>query len=535
MLRVGASDLLKEGSKTFSGLDEAVIKNIEMCKQLSTITRSSYGPNGMNKLVINHLEKTFVTSDAATIMKEMEIVHPAAKMVGFAADQMEKEHGDTTNFVVCFAGELLAQAENLIREGLHVSEIISGYTKASRKAQEEIKSLACATVVAEDFRDAKKLARFLKAVIASKQYGVEDLLCRITAEACVSIMPRNLKAFNVDNVRVCKILGGSVSRSEVVQGLVLTRDTEGTIKHVKDAKVCVFNMAIDTSATETKGTVLMKNAEDVMSYNLSEEKAMEAIIKSIADTGAKIVVSGGAIGEMALHFIERYGMMAVKVLSKFDMRRLCKAVGATGLARLGAPTPEEMGHCQSAGIEEIGGTRCVVFRNTGQDGSKVVSIVVRGSTQNSLDDTERAIDDAVNVVKAYTKDGQLCPGGGATEVELARRVQKFGETCPGLDQYSVKKFAEAFEVFPRTLAENAGFVAADVISSLYAAHEEGKQSVGVDIEGSNDESVTDLAAKDIFDHLAGKSYAIKLATDAAITVLRVDQIIMAKPAGGPKQ
>jgi len=318
--------------------------------------------------------------------------------------------------------------------------------------------------------------------------------------------------------------------TKVLKGHVLARDTEGTIKHVTNAKIAVFAGGIDVPKTETKDTVLLKNADDLLNYSKSEEKAIEEIIRKISESGAKVVISGSAIGEMALHFIERYKLMACKVPSKFELRRICKAVGATPLVKLAAPTPEELGHADVVTVEEIGSTRVTIFRQE-SDESGISTIVVRSSTSNLADDIERAIDDGVNVFKGIIKDPRFVPGAGATEIELARRLQAYGDSVPGLSQYAIKKYGEAFEVVPRTLAENAGLKATDILSSLYAAHAKEQINDGIDVEEGDVKNVVDLGVLDL---LTTKHWAIKLATDAALTILRVDQIIMAKRAGGPK-
>jgi len=525
---MGLSELLKEGSKHLSGVSEATLQSIEAVKGLAQIVRTSLGPNGMNKMVINHLDKLFVTNDAATIIKELDVIHPAAKIAVIASEMQEQEIGDGTNFTIVFTGELLQNAETLIRKGLHPSEIVTGYLKAQEKALQILEELSVAKV--EDLTNVEEVTKFIKTAISSKQYGYEDMLAPIIAKACIQILPKNPKAFNVDSVRVAKILGGGVLDTKVLKGHVLARDTEGTIKHVTNAKIAVFAGGIDVPKTETKDTVLLKNADDLLNYSKSEEKAIEEIIRKISESGAKVVISGSAIGEMALHFIERYKLMACKVPSKFELRRICKAVGATPLIKLAAPTPEELGHADVVTVEEIGSTRVTIFRQE-SDESGISTIVVRSSTSNLADDIERAIDDGVNVFKGIIKDPRFVPGAGATEIELARRLQAYGDSVPGLSQYAIKKYGEAFEVVPRTLAENAGLKATDILSSLYAAHAKEQINDGIDVEEGDVKNVVDLGVLDL---LTTKHWAIKLATDAALTILRVDQIIMAKRAGGPK-
>ncbi|KVI04448.1 Chaperone, tailless complex polypeptide 1 [Cynara cardunculus var. scolymus] len=476
----GIQGMLKEGHKHLSGLDEAVVKNIDACKQLSTITRTSLGPNGMNKMVINHLDKLFVTSDTATIVNELEIQHPAAKILVLAGKAQQEEIGDGANLTVSFAGELLQGAEDLIRMGLHPSEIIIGYTKAIKKA-------------------------------------------------CIQVCPKNPVNFNVDNVRVAKLLGGGLHNCTTVRGMVLKGDTVGSIKRIEKAKVVVIAGGVDTTATETKGTVLIHSAEQLENYAKTEEAKVEELIKAVADSGANVIVSGVAVGEMALHFCERYKIMVLKIASKFELRRFCRTTGAVALLKLGTVNPDDLGYVDSISVEEIGGARVTVVRNE-EGGNSVTTVVLRGSTDSILDDLERAVDDGVNTYKALCRDSRIVPGAAATEIELARRLKEFSFTETGLDQYAIAKFAESFEMIPKTLAENAGLNAMEIISGLYADHASGNVKVGIDLEEG---ACKDVSTLNIWDLYVTKFHALKYAADAVCTVLRVDQIIMSKPAGGP--
>jgi len=232
-------------------------------------------------------------------------------------------------------------------------------------------------------------------------------------------------------------------------------------------------------------------------------------------------------------FLDKYRILCIKIQSKWELRRLCRAVQATALVRLGAPTPEEMGFCDDVYVKEIGGKKVTIFHQKDEDAA-IATIILRSSTDSVLNDLERAIDDGVNCVKALCKDPKFVAGAGATEIELARQIQAFGEKTPGLDQYAIKKFGEALEIVPKVLAENAGRPFDEVISSLYASHASGKVTMGVQIEHEIEENIIDTVEGKIFDHLNTKKSALRLGADAAITVLRVDQLIMAKAAGGPK-
>jgi len=524
------SSYLKSGATHFSGLNAVTLRNIEACQNLSKIVRTSMGPNGMNKIVVNHLEKLFISKDTATIMKELEVIHPAAKIVVLATQAQEQEAGDGTNFVVCFTGELLAQSENLIRMGLHIPDILLGYKKAGVKALEVLQTLGVHTV--SDVRNKKEVTAAIGGSIGSKVLGMEDFLAPLIAEACINVCPKVESRFSVENIRTAKIPGGSVYDSKALKGFAFVRDTEGSIKHMKNAKIVVYTCNVDQTSTETKNNVVIRNSEELLNYNISEEKAMEEEIKAIAETGVNIIVSQGGFGEMALHFIEQYGMMAIKCPSKFQTQRLCKAVGASMMAKLIPPSAEEMGSAGSVDVTEIGDKKVIVFEQPEDvDISGISTIIIRGATANLMDEVERAVDDGVNAYKSLTKDARLLAGAGATEVALYNSLSKYADETPGLEQYAIRKFAEAFLVVPKTLSESAGLDSSIAVSNLTAAHSEGKTNWGVDVE-----SISGLDAKEsgIFDLFNTKYWGIKLSTDAALNVLSVDQIIMARPAGGPK-
>ncbi|KAG8479153.1 hypothetical protein CXB51_029823 [Gossypium anomalum] len=530
----GIQSMLKEGHKHLSGLDEAVLKNIDACKQLSTITRTSLGPEGMNKMVINHLDKLFVTNDAATIVNELEVQHPAAKILVLAGKAQQEEIGDGANLTISFAGELLQNAEELIRMGLHPSEIISGYTKSISKAIEVLGELVEKGSETMDVRNKEQVVTRMKAAVASKQHGQEDILCSLIADACIQVCPKNPANFDVDNVRVSKLVGGGLHNCTIVRGMVLKGDAVGSIKRMEKAKVAVFASGVDSSATETKGTVLIHSAEQLENYSKTEEAKVEELIKAVADSGAKVIVSGGAVGEMALHFCERYKLMVLKISSKFELRRFCRTTGTSALLKLSQPKPDDLGFVDSISVEEIGGSRVTVVRSE-EGGNKIATVVLRGSTDSILDDLERAVDDGVNTYKAMCRDSRMVPGAAATEIELARRLKEFSFKETGLDQYAIAKFAESFEMVPRTLAENAGLNPMGIISKLYEKHASGNTKVGIDLGGGDSEDgvCKDVSTLNIWDLYVTKFFALKYAADAACTVLRVDQIIMAKPAGGP--
>ncbi|KAK8066601.1 hypothetical protein PG997_013348 [Apiospora hydei] len=524
--------LFKGGYNNYDSEDGAVLRNIDACRAIASTVQTSLGPYGRNKIVINHLQKMILTSDAATILKELDVVHPAAKLLVMASQQQEAEMGDATNMVIVLAGELLKKAEDLLRMGLKTADIVTGYERAQNFALEALEELVVDKV--DDIRNQEELSKAIRTVVASKQNGHEDFLADLVAEAILAVLPKNPAGFNVDNIRVVKIMGGSLEQSKVVKGMVFPKEPDGSVKKAQKAKVGVYSCPLDLSQTETKGTVLLHNAKEMMDFTKGEEEQIDTAIKELYDAGLRVVIAGSTVGELAMHYLNRYGILVIKILSKFELRRICRVVGATPLARLGAPMPDEMGSVDVVETLEIGGDRVTVFRQE-NDVTRTATLVLRGATQNHLEDVERAVDDGVNVVKAITKDPRLVPGAGASETQLVERIQAFGDKTSGLAQYSIRKFGEAFEVVPRTIAESAGLDATEVLSRLYTAHHKKDDwKTGVDIENNDGSGTLDAQKEGILDLMITKAWAIKLATEAARTVLSVDQIIVARQAGGPK-
>lgn len=526
--QTGMQSLLKDGGKHFSGVDEALLRNIEACKTLAQIVKTSLGPSGMNKLIVNHLGKHFVTSDTNTIITEMEIMHPAAKLIVMAAKAQEQECGDCTNLCVSLGGELLIRAEELLKEGIHASDVLKGYELAAKKLLEFLTPLTVWNCT--DLRDEAQVRRCVQTAIGAKAIGMDTHLAKLVAQACVKVMPPvgSSSKFNVDSVRVTKIHGGAVNQSFVVDGMAVTGRASGTTTSKEKAKVAVYAQGIEMAGTETKGTVLLENAEQLMNYTKGEEARMEEFIKGIHDAGCEVVVSGGAISEIAGHYLNKYRIMALKITSKFELRRICQTTGATAIIRTGPPVPEEMGYVESIAIEEYSSQKLTVIKSRD---AKIATIVLRSSSPNILDELERAIDNAVNVVRSASKDSGFVAGAGATEIELAHQLQQFGATVPGLDQYAVLKFAEALEVVPKVISENCGHNHVDSITALYAAHQKGQKTTGIEVESGA--LTCDALEKGVLDHAESKRWAIRFTVDAVLTILQVDQIIMSKQAGGP--
>ena len=532
----GIQSLLKEGGRHFAGMDEALLRNIDAAKQIGTMTRSSFGPFGLNKLIVNHLDKHFVTRDAAVILEQMEVVHPAANLVVMAAKAQEQECGDGSNLVTVFSGELLANAEELLKQGIHASDVVRGYEIAIDSVVQDMKKHSILTI--KNPRSVDELRTVLEPVLATKQYGQEAFLAKLVAEACVATMPgdNKLHEFNPDHVRVATMTGSGIfASSHVVNGVVCPRDTIGNESKKLKAKVAVYSGGLENGGPETSGTVLLKTANELLNFTKGEEGRMEEFVKALVAAGVDAVITGGAVQDIALHFMNKYKILVIKCTSKYELRRLCETLGATAMNRMGAPLPEEAGFAESIEVVEISNHKVTIVK--AQD-TLVSTIVLRGATNNMLAEVERSIVDAVNVVRCICVKQELdfCAGAGATELEVAAAIHRLGDSHTGLEQYAIHKVAEALEVVPKIIAKNAGLDADETLAALNAAHAKGSRfaCVNVDAEGRLKDAVGDAKAKGIYDHLGSKIWALRLAMDAVLTVLRIQHIIVAKQAGGPR-
>mmetsp|Transcript_8537 Transcript_8537/g.20559 ORF Transcript_8537/g.20559 Transcript_8537/m.20559 type:complete len:543 (-) Transcript_8537:43-1671(-) len=531
----GLGGMLKDGHEHYFDDSEGgavVARSIAAACELSRMLASSMGPQGRCKLVVNHLEKMIVTSDCAAILKEIEVEHPAAKLLEKAVHQQETECGDATNLCLMFSGELLNNTMDLMRTmgWKHSTDILEGYHLAADKLLNDLLPNTCVVrQIGHPAKDTEGLKTVLKPVMGSKQHGTEEVLSDLVAQACQIVLKEGF-VLQPESIRTVKILGGSLSQSACIKGFVAQRAVETVLTSAEDAKIAVFASGIEASSTEAKGTVLMKTADDLKNYNKTEEAKMDEIVQGIAQSGVKVVVSGGNISDMALHFIERYKLVALRIGSKWELRRLCQATGATALVRLGAPTPDEMGRA-TVTQRSVGGKTVTVFENDA--GSKVATLVLRASTSSVLNDLERAVDDGVHAVEMACKDGRLVYGGGAAEMECAVQLDAFADQHPGLEQYAIRAFAKSLECVARTLADNAGWDALQVVADLRAAHVTGEADKGVDIADAP--GIANMKDSEIFDLFKVKQSALKLGIEAATTVLKVDQIIMSKKAGGPRQ
>ena len=523
----GFNSLLKSGYRTFKGKEETLMKNVDAISDMSGMTRTSLGPNGMNKYIINMHDKLFLTKDTNVMATELEINHPAVNVLVDGLKAQNSEQGDGTNFVVTFGGELMKYAGKLINEGLHLVDVIEGYEKAYNKTMELLDKAE--TYKVNDIKNLEEATKVIKPAIGSKLVqGQEKILAPLIAEACINVVPENKEKFDVDNVRVAKILGGNIMKSEVIKGMLVVRKTEGSVTSCEKCNVAVYNCEFTTKGAETNDQVVFKTADELLNYNKSEEEHMEKVIKSIVDSGVKCIITGGTINNMAIHYLDKYNIMAFRTMSKFELRRIARSVGATMLVRMGAPTKEEMGYADEIKLTEISSQKCILIRRDSEN-NKISTVILRGTTNDMLDNLERVVNCGVNAYRAVCRNPVFVAGAGAIDMYLCEKLKEYAKTVTSLDQYAIEAFGESFEVIPRTILENSGFNVNEKISTLRAKNIK-NPTLGINVKTGDME---DAFTMGVFDHLETKRWAIKHAYNSIKTIIKVDQIIVAKPAGGP--
>ena len=523
----GLNTLLKSGYRTFKGKNQTLFKNAEAIEDIASMTRTALGQNGNYKYIINMHDKLYLTKDTNVMAEQLEINHPAVNVLVDALKAQSSEQGDGTNFVVTFGGELMKYAAKLITEGLKVADVSEGYEKAYNKAMELLDKAEKHKI--KDINNLEEVTKFIKPVIGSKLvHGQEDFLAPLVAQACINVVPKEKEKFDVDNVRVAKILGGNLMKSEVLKGMLVVRKTEGSVISCENCNVAVYNCEFTTKGAETNDQVVFKTADELLNYTKSEEEHMESVIKEIVDSGVKCVITGGSISNLAIHYLDKYGIMAFRTMSKFELRRIARSIGATLLVRLGAPTKEEMGYADEIKLTEVSSQKCILIRRESEN-NKISTVVLRGTTNDMLDNLERVVNCGVNAYRAVCKNPEFVAGAGAIDMYLSQGIVEYSREVKSLDQYAIEAFGEAFEVIPRTIMENSGINVNEKLSTLRAKNTK-NPNMGINIKTGE---IEDAQTFGVLDHLETKRWAIKHAYNSIRTIIKIDQIIVAKPAGGP--
>jgi thermosome len=527
--------ILKEGTSRRRG-KEALKNNIMAAKIIAQAVRSSIGPKGMDKMLVDSMGDVTITSDGATILKEMEVEHPAAKMMVEVSKTQDDEVGDGTTSSVVVAGELLSKAEELLDNNLHPTVIVEGYRKAASKALETLERIAIPVELTdkESFRKVAMTSMASKLVAENRQQ-----LAELSVDAIMHVAQKigEENRADLDDIMVEKKTGESVASTRLIRGLVLNKEIAHSEmpKRVQRANIVLLNSAIEIKKTQFDAKINIQDPLQIEAFQHEEEGMLRSMVEKISSAGANVVICQKGIDDMAQHFLAKKGILAVKQAKESDMAKLAKATGGKSVTTLDNLAQDDLGYAELVEERKIGEDKMTFIE--GCRNPHAVAILIRGGTQRIIDEAERSIHDALCVVRDVVKELKIVAGGGAPEEEVARSLRKYAETLPGKEQLAVIGFADAVEIVPMTLAENAGLDTIDILSELKVQHEKGKIWAGVNVQSGK---VEDMKKLGVLEPLLVKTQIIKSATEAATMILRIDDVIAGSkmktppmPPGGP--
>ncbi|WP_410508052.1 thermosome subunit beta [Methanosarcina hadiensis] len=519
--------ILREGSKRTHGSD-AQHNNIMAAKAVAEAVRTTLGPKGMDKMLVDSMGDVVITNDGATILKEMDIEHPGAKMIVEVAKTQDAEVGDGTTTAAVLAGELLTKAEDLLESGVHPTVIASGYRLAATQA---VKILDTITISASP-EDTETLEKIAGTAITGK--GAESHkahLSNLAVRAIKSVVEKDENGkitVDIEDVKTEKRPGGSIKDSEIVEGVIVDKERvhTGMPEVVKDAKVLLLSVPIELKKTETKAEIKITTPDQMQLFLDQEEAMLREIVDKVIDTGANVVFCQKGIDDLAQYYLTKAGIFAMRRVKKSDMDKLSRATGARIITSLDEIDESDLGYAGLVEEKDVTGSRMTFV--TGCKESKTTSILLRGGTEHVVDGLERALEDALRVVGVALEDQKIVVGGGSPEIELSLRLKEYAATLKGREQLAVTKFAESLEVIPQTLAENAGLDPIDMLVEMRSQHEKGNKRAGLNVYKGK---IEDMFENNVVEPLRIKTQAINAATEAAIMVLRIDDVI-ASTGGG---
>ncbi len=514
--------ILKEGSSRSRGR-EAQHTNIMAAKIVAETVKSALGPKGMDKMLVDSFGDVTITSDGRTILDEMDIQHPAAKMMVEVSKTQDNEAGDGTTTAVVLAGELLSKAEELIGKNIHPTIIIDGYKKAAEKALEVLEKIAIpAESETEEYLKKAAMTSMASKLVAEHREYLADLA--VKAILAVAEKENGKYKVDVDDVKVEKKPGESLKDTKLIQGIVLDKEVvhSGMPKRVENAKIALLDTSLEIEKTEFDAKINIESPEQMDAFLKQEEEMLKEMVEKIAATGANVVLCQKGIDDMAQHFLARKGILAVRRIKKSDMEKLAKATGGKVITSMDDMTSEDLGYASLVEERKIGDDKMTFVE--GCKHPRAVTILIRGGTERIVDEAERSLHDALCVVRDIVEEPKVLAGGGAPELEVSKMLKKYAETLPGREQLAVKSFAEALEAVPLTLTENAGLDPIDILSELRARHEKGETWTGIEVHSGK---VQDMAGAGVFEPLAVKKQIIKSATEAASMILKIDDVIAA--------
>ena len=521
--------ILKEGTERTRGRT-AQSNNIYAARLIAETVKSTLGPRGMDKMLVDSMGDVVITNDGATILKEIDVAHPAAKMVIEVAKVQDAECGDGTTTSVILTGELLKQAGELLEKGIHPTTITAGYNLAAKEALKVLNAMA--TPIKKN--DTATLRNIATTALQSKNLSANsELISDIVVRACTSVAEsvgngkdaETLVDIN-ENILVQKANGGSIEDTELIQGIILDKERvhTGMPASVKAAKIALVNAALEIKKTEVDAKIEITQPNQLSAFLDQEEKTLKDMVTKVQKSGANVLITQKGIDDLAQHYLAKAGIYAVRRAKKSDMEKLAKATGGTIVNTLDDLTAANLGKAGNVEERKIGEDKFTFV--TECPSAKAVSILLRGGTEHVVDEAERAMHDALSVVAVALEDGKMTPGGGAAATEIAMALRDYAGTVGGREQMAIEAYANAFEVVPRTLAENAGLDEIDILLNLRRAHKKGDKNAGVNVFSGK---IEDMVANHVIEPLRVGTQEIKASTEAAVMILRIDDVIAAKP------
>jgi thermosome len=517
--------VLSEDSQRTSG-EDAQSMNITAGKAVSESVRTTLGPKGMDKMLVDSGGEVVVTNDGVTILKEMDIEHPAANMIVEVSETQEDEVADGTTTAVVVAGELLQKAEELLEQDIHATTLAQGYRQAAEKAKEVLADNA----IDVDVDDVEELQQIAATAMTGKgAESAKGMLAELVVSAVRAVADD--EGIDLDNVKVEKVVGGSIDESELVEGVIIDKERvhENMPYFKEDATVAVVDDGIEVQETEIDAEVNVTDPDQLQDFLDQEEEQLREMVEHLDDLGVDVVFGLEGIDDLAQHFMAEKGILAARRVKSGDAKKLARATGGRVVTNLFDLDEDDLGQAGSVSEQGLGGDQAIYVQDV--DDAKSVTLVLRGGTEHVVDEVERAIEDSLGVVETTIEDGRVLPGGGAPETELALQLRDHADSVGGREQLAVEAFADALEVIPRTLAENAGLDPIDSLVDLRSQHDGGATGAGLDAYTGD---VVDMEADGVVEPLRVKSQAIESATEAATLILRIDDVIAAGDLSGGK-
>jgi thermosome len=514
--------ILPEGTLRATGKD-AQRNNIAAAKAVADAVKTTLGPKGMDKMLVDSIGDIVITNDGVTILEEMEIEHPAAKMMVEVAKTQNEETGDGTTTSVILAGELLKNAEQLLDQEVHPTVITKGFKIAKEEALKLLEKLS-KPVTLEDTENLKKIA--ITAMSGKSVEKASPKIASLVVEAVRSVAEKKdgKIVVDTDNIKRLKKHGASSEETELIRGIAIDKEVvhPGMPKAVKDAKIALLDVALEVKEPETDAQIRITSPEQMQAFLEQEQKMLKEMVEKIVESGANVVFCQKGIDDVAQHYLAKKGILACRRVKQSDMEALAKATGSRIVSNLEDLTEEDLGYAKLVEERKIGGEEVTFV--TGCKDPKAVTMLVRGSTEHVVDEVDRSIEDAIGAVASAVEVGKILPGAGAPEAEVSKQLKEFAEKFSGREQLAIKAFADALEIVPRTLAENAGLDPIDILVQLRAVHEQGKSTYGINIfEGR----IEDAFEYGVVEPLKVKTQAINSAAEAAEMILRIDDVISA--------